>query len=1204
MKILRIKSRNINSLKGDLSIDFQEMISEDALFAITGPTGSGKSTILDIITCALYDRTARLKNPEELMSRHTGESLCEVEFEIKGETYRSTWSQRRARGKADGNMQTAKMEIADVETGKILKSGLRDVPKFVEEVSGLDFDRFNQSMMLAQGSFDAFLKAKENDRSKLLEKITGTQIYTDISKEIYATYGEHKREIELEENALGTIELLDDETLKQKSEELTAHTTQKEDLDKQEKRLKGIATWLTDIENLEADKQKYGEEFAEASREKEQNRDKFTKLELANKALALKPLHNETKTLSQTIESDTQKLTKLQAELKELKIVQEEKQKEFELLKESSNKEQLSFQENSLKIKRVRDLKIELEENQKNQKQIQNKLSIQKEQQKENRQRLTSTKREQKNIQEQRDEAELYLKLHAKDITLKEKIIYISKLKDEYTKENKSIKDLGKKLGTTLIDQKRLNDDLDLLRNTSNKKREKHETIEREYKEIEEKSSDHAMQEPIYRERIKTIDTLLSAIKEYAKISKAMETEAKLQETTDREIAEINHSIAEKSKLVDALKKHIETLNEKREAELLIAKYESDRAKLKASKECFLCGSKEHPYIEDQHRVDADETKAQIEEKRDEQRKESEKVNGLKLSLGKLNSKLETSILESKKQEEELSRVEAIFTTNKTDIKEALQSNLGDERDIKERQIDHIVRLRSKKEKLQKERDEARLAYDKSRDELQSAEKTVYSLRTLQEQLAKDIESTKERSQKAQKELTTLYGDYGLLFDEEYELGYKKLTESLEKFTNNETFKKKRETVLQELQLSITEIETELQSIDKSLVEDQKELDELEQSIKTIQTQSRDILDIEDIESFEKSITASLASIEKLYNSSLNELTALDTRESLLGRQIVELTQKSEEENSRLLLLQKEFEEAMSESGFAIVEELVGSLVEKEKLEILSKSCREIEQRYNQAETLHKTTLEKLKEQRKKKFDNKNLKQENLSKAKLKDINTKLSELQEQIDTLQKSIGSLSKELEINADNMQKHKEKIEKLQHKREEFAVWVKLNDMIGSASGDKFAKFAQGITLDQLIYLANRHLNILSSRYELQRSLDGNKLLELEVIDSFQADVVRPVHTLSGGESFIVSLALALGLSALASQKISIDSLFLDEGFGSLDNSSLEMALNALSQLQNSGKMIGIISHVEALKERIPLQIKVIPKGDGTSRVEIIQ
>jgi len=109
-----------------------------------------------------------------------------------------------------------------------------------------------------------------------------------------------------------------------------------------------------------------------------------------------------------------------------------------------------------------------------------------------------------------------------------------------------------------------------------------------------------------------------------------------------------------------------------------------------------------------------------------------------------------------------------------------------------------------------------------------------------------------------------------------------------------------------------------------------------------------------------------------------------------------------------------------------------------------------------------------------------------------------------------------------------------------------------------------------------------------------------LEIEIVDRYQGDEVRPAATLSGGESFLVSLALALGLSELASQKISIDSLFLDEGFGTLDTDTLDVALDALSLLESKGKMIGVISHVEALKERIPLQIQVHKKGAGESYI----
>jgi DNA repair protein SbcC/Rad50 len=167
-------------------------------------------------------------------------------------------------------------------------------------------------------------------------------------------------------------------------------------------------------------------------------------------------------------------------------------------------------------------------------------------------------------------------------------------------------------------------------------------------------------------------------------------------------------------------------------------------------------------------------------------------------------------------------------------------------------------------------------------------------------------------------------------------------------------------------------------------------------------------------------------------------------------------------------------------------------------------------------------------------------------------------------------------------------------------EVDIWQHLDGLIGSARGDKFRKFAQGLTLDHLLYLANRHLDRLHARYLLKRKASGE--LELEIIDGWQGDVSRDTRTLSGGESFLVSLALALALSDLVSHKTSIDSLFLDEGFGTLDGDTLEIALDALDSLNASGKMIGVISHVEALKDRIATQIR-IEKGGGIGHSRLV-
>jgi len=160
--------------------------------------------------------------------------------------------------------------------------------------------------------------------------------------------------------------------------------------------------------------------------------------------------------------------------------------------------------------------------------------------------------------------------------------------------------------------------------------------------------------------------------------------------------------------------------------------------------------------------------------------------------------------------------------------------------------------------------------------------------------------------------------------------------------------------------------------------------------------------------------------------------------------------------------------------------------------------------------------------------------------------------------------------------------------------------LHSLIGSASGDKFRRFAQGLTLDNLVQLANQQLDKLHGRYQLLRN--ENDGLGLRVVDTWQGDVMRDTKTLSGGESFLVSLALALALSDLVSHKTSIDSLFLDEGFGTLDAETLDVALDALDNLNASGKMIGVISHIEAMKERIPTQLKVVKRnGVGVSALD---
>ncbi|MCO5062132.1 MAG: hypothetical protein M9963_09105 [Kiritimatiellae bacterium] len=216
----------------------------------------------------------------------------------------------------------------------------------------------------------------------------------------------------------------------------------------------------------------------------------------------------------------------------------------------------------------------------------------------------------------------------------------------------------------------------------------------------------------------------------------------------------------------------------------------------------------------------------------------------------------------------------------------------------------------------------------------------------------------------------------------------------------------------------------------------------------------------------------------------------------------------------------------------------------------------------------------------------------------LEALEPRAEELRRTLGAVRELMGGLRSQLQQNAEAKERIGAKQAGIDAQQQECLRWDNLHALIGSADGKKFRNFAQGLTFQVMIGFANKQLQRMTDRYLLTRSRENP--LDLCVVDNYQAAEVRSTQNLSGGESFIVSLALALGLSQMASQKVRVDSLFLDEGFGTLDEEALEAALEALSTLQQSGKLIGVISHVASMKERIGTQIVVTPKSGGRSQL----
>lgn len=288
MKILQIRFKNLNSLVGEWFIDFTHPeYTTGGIFAITGQTGAGKTTILDAICLALYGRTPRLKlinqSTNEIMSRQTGECFSEVVFETDSGRYRCHWSQHRSRKKPDGDLQPPKHEISHADTQKLIETKLSLVQKQVEQLTGMDYQRFTRSMLLAQGDFAAFLEAEPKDRAPILEQITGTEIYAQISIKIFERQREERRKLELIETLLASIKLLNPEdeqklknTLIEKLEQETALTQQSLNLQKSLQALEKILELRKSIQKAEKERTQFQEQIKAREKILDNARQKLT----------------------------------------------------------------------------------------------------------------------------------------------------------------------------------------------------------------------------------------------------------------------------------------------------------------------------------------------------------------------------------------------------------------------------------------------------------------------------------------------------------------------------------------------------------------------------------------------------------------------------------------------------------------------------------------------------------------------------------------------------------------------------------------------------------------------------------------------------------------------------------------------------------------------------------------------------------------
>ncbi|MDO9585085.1 MAG: AAA family ATPase, partial [Syntrophales bacterium] len=296
MKILGVRFKNLNSLTGEWQIDFTcPDYSSDGIFAITGPTGAGKTTIMDAICLGLYGRTPRLdkvtKSSNEIMSRLTGECFAEVAFETQKGRYRCHWSQHRARKRADGELQQAKHEIADADSGAVLEARITQVGEFIEKATGMDFERFTRSMLLAQGGFAAFLQAPPDERAPILEQITGTEIYSRISVKVHERRAEERDKLAILQAELEGIRVLSEEEEGDLQTGLKDKQGWEAELVGQGEEIRKALAWREGMASLEKELGDLEKKWQDCKKRRQEFEPESTKLEKSRRVLTLEGDH-------------------------------------------------------------------------------------------------------------------------------------------------------------------------------------------------------------------------------------------------------------------------------------------------------------------------------------------------------------------------------------------------------------------------------------------------------------------------------------------------------------------------------------------------------------------------------------------------------------------------------------------------------------------------------------------------------------------------------------------------------------------------------------------------------------------------------------------------------------------------------------------------------------------------------------------------
>ncbi|OON62327.1 exonuclease SbcC [Massilia sp. KIM] len=1246
MRILRISGKNLASLAAEFTVDFEaEPLASSGLFAISGPTGAGKSTLLDALCLALYDATPRLLkragsqlpdvggdtvsalDPRTLLRRGAAEAWSEVDFVGSDEgRYRARWSVRRAYGKPGGALQPSKMSLHRLPDLVAIGGTKTEVAAEIAQRIGLSFEQFTRAVLLAQNEFSAFLKTDENERGELLETLTGTTIYSDISRRAFERYRAEQARTQMLSAQLANQAPLAPEARATLEAESASADLALQALEARQALLEQQLRWHQEAAKLERGEEAAAQALAEAAAARDAAGERRRRLATLEAVQPARPLLAELERLNGERQAATSSTAKLEAELAAALELRRQAGAGLDAALVEVDAAEEALRAAGPQLDRAKALDAAIATLAPGHAQAQAALESARAEARAARAGLQAKADELERARKARDGADAWLAAHARLAPMAsqwprwERLLVqageaaagLQGSQEALAHTRRGALDAGERATAAAAALSRALESVsaqEAARAAATAALESFDgaALARERQQLEQR-----------RER------LLQAQHTWTELAAARASLGALARELDH--ADTARATAERELLaLGAAAPALEAAMTQSERSLAAAELacaasvEQLRAALADDAPCPVCGGLDHPYRHQDAQLHAmlSGLRAEVERCRGAVRANGAAQATQDAILGSARERLAALAQQRGALDGRIAALADEWEQHPAALEAPAEAEreawFADARAALREAAEELVRGEQAMRQAAAARDAAQAELDKAQAARQRLQAALDAERETSARLAADLQAQSARLEAASGQLDTLLAELDPVLADACGDGWQaawrrepaawRAARALEaaQWAEQTGLQTRSAAAIATLDTELAAAQERIAQIDRGGAQVAAECQRIGDELARMRAergalwQGRAALEVE------RELGAALAAArERLAarQGAANEAAQAETRARAalgqLAQRIAELDGAGAQAAAALADWLEDYRRHADgldavEDGAALAQLLnVGAAWLAQERAALGA--------LEAAVTGATVVLGERRAQR----------QAHLESAPaggqpMEEVQAAFEALGQERRAAHDTATSLRLQLAQDDARREQARSALAEIERQQEVEQRWGKLAELIGSADGKKFRNYAQQFTLDVLLGYANAHLAQLARRYRLERVTYANApSLALMVRDQDMGGEIRSVNSLSGGESFLVSLALALGLASLSSNRVRVESLFIDEGFGSLDSETLGVAMDALDALQSLGRKVGVISHVQEMTERIATKVLVRPAGGGSSLV----